>query len=50
MAEDKYTFDADTRVNKTQAKWQLHQRKAARRNIMNYKPKKKRKGRYCWLT
>ena len=23
MAEDKYTFDVDTRVNKTQVKWQL---------------------------
>ncbi len=45
MAEDKYTFDVDTRVNKTQVKMaveEIFNVKVASVNIMNYKPKKKR--------
>lgn len=43
MAEDKYTFDVDTRVNKTQVKMaveEIFNVKVASVNIMNYKPKK----------
>lgn len=47
MAEDKYTFDVDTRVNKTQVKMaveEIFNVKVASVNIMNYKPKKKTYG------
>lgn len=43
MAEDKYTFDVDTRVNKTQVKIaveEIFDVKVESVNIMNYKPKK----------
>ena len=43
MAEDKYTFDVDTRVNKTQVKIaveEIFDVKVDSVNIMNYKPKK----------
>ena len=43
MAEDKYTFDVDTRVNKTQVKMaveEIFDVKVDSVNIMNYKPKK----------
>lgn len=53
MAEDKYTFDVDTRVNKTQVKMaveEIFNVKVASVNIMNYKPKKKRMGRYQGYT
>ena len=48
MAEDKYTFDVDTRANKTQVKIaveEIFDVKVANVNIINYKPKKKRMGR-----
>ena len=53
MAEEKYTFDVDTRVNKTQVKdavEEIFDVKVANVNIMNYKPKKKRMGRYQGYT
>lgn len=43
MAEDKYTFDVDTRANKTQVKIaveEIFDVKVANVNIINYKPKK----------
>ncbi|WP_281199805.1 50S ribosomal protein L23 [Staphylococcus schleiferi] len=49
MAEDKYTFDVDVRANKTQVKKaveEIFEVKVANVNIINYKPKKKRMGRY----
>lgn len=49
MAEDKYTFDVDTRANKTQVKIaveEIFDVKVDSVNIINYKPKKKRMGRY----
>ena len=49
MAEDKYTFDVDTRANKTQVKIaveEIFDVKVDNVNIINYKPKKKRMGRY----
>ncbi|HCW9060751.1 TPA: 50S ribosomal protein L23 [Staphylococcus aureus] len=48
-----YTFDVDTRVNKTQVKMaveEIFNVKVASVNIMNYKPKKKRMGRYQGYT
>ena len=53
MAEDKYTFDVDTRVKKTQVKItveEIFDEKVESVNIMNYKPKKKRMGRYQGYT
>ena len=53
MAEDKYTFDVDTLVNKTQVKIaveEIFDVKVESVNIMNYKPKKKRMGRYQGYT
>ncbi len=53
MAEDKYTCDVDTRVNKTQEKMaveEIYNVKVAGVNIMKYKPKKKRMGRYQGYT
>lgn len=43
MAEDKYTFDVDTRANKTQVKIaveEIFDVKVESVNIINYKPKK----------
>ncbi|AKS66497.1 50S ribosomal protein L23 [Staphylococcus schleiferi] len=53
MAEDKYTFDVDVRANKTQVKKaveEIFEVKVANVNIINYKPKKKRMGRYQGYT
>jgi large subunit ribosomal protein L23 len=53
MAEDKYTFDVDTRANKTQVKIaveEIFDVKVDKVNIINYKPKKKRMGRYQGYT
>ncbi|KIX91092.1 MULTISPECIES: 50S ribosomal protein L23 [Staphylococcus] len=53
MAEDKYTFDVDVRANKTQVKTaveEIFDVKVANVNIINYKPKKKRMGRYQGYT
>ncbi|MDO5375337.1 50S ribosomal protein L23 [Staphylococcus rostri] len=53
MAEDKYTFDVDVRANKTQVKTaveEIFDVKVDKVNIINYKPKKKRMGRYQGYT
>lgn len=53
MAEDKYTFDVDTRANKIQVKIaveEIFDVKVDSVNIINYKPKKKRMGRYQGYT
>ena len=53
MAEEKYTFDVDTRANKTQVKIaveKIFDVKVDSVNIINYKPKKKRMGRYQGYT
>lgn len=53
MAEDKYTFDVDARANKTQVKIaveEIFDVKVDSVNIINYKPKKKRMGRYQGYT
>ncbi|EGQ4452008.1 50S ribosomal protein L23 [Staphylococcus pseudintermedius] len=53
MAEDKYTFDVDVRANKTEVKKaveEIFEVKVANINIINYKPKKKRMGRYQGYT
>lgn len=53
MAEDKYTFDVDVRANKTHVKIaveEIFDVKVANVNIINYKPKKKRMGRYQGYT
>ncbi|GEP80030.1 50S ribosomal protein L23 [Staphylococcus carnosus] len=53
MAENKYTFDVDTRANKTQVKIaveEIFDVKVDKINIINYKPKKKRMGRYQGYT
>ncbi|MCD8925355.1 MULTISPECIES: 50S ribosomal protein L23 [Staphylococcus] len=53
MAEDKYTFDVDIRANKTQVKIaveEIFDVKVDSVNIINYKPKKKRMGRYQGYT
>ncbi|WP_105995507.1 50S ribosomal protein L23 [Staphylococcus agnetis] len=53
MAKDKYTFDVDVRANKTQVKIaveEIFDVKVANVNIINYKPKKKRMGRYQGYT
>ncbi|OHR58202.1 50S ribosomal protein L23 [Staphylococcus sp. HMSC061G12] len=52
-AEDKYTFDVDTRANKTQVKIaveEIFDVKVDKVNIVNYKAKKKRMGRYQGYT
>lgn len=51
--ENKYTFDVDTRANKTQVKIaveEIFDVKVDKVNIINYKPKKKRMGRYQGYT
>jgi len=53
MAEKKYTFDDDVRANKTEVKdaiEKIFDVKVEKVNIMNYKGKFKRVGRYSGLT
>ena len=53
ITEDKYTFDVDTRANKTQVKIaveEIFDVKVDKVNIVNYKAKKKRMGRYQGYT
>ena len=53
MAERKYTFEVDTRANKTQVKDAVEEVfgvDVERVNIMNYKGKFKRMGRYGGYT
>lgn len=53
MAQDKYTFDVDTRANKTQIKIAIEDIfnvKVDKVNVINYKAKKKRVGRYNGYT
>jgi len=53
MADEKYTFDVDTRANKTQIKIAIEEIfnvKVDKVNVMNYKAKKKRVGRYTGYT
>ena len=53
MAQDKYTFDVDTRANKTQIKIAIEDIfdvKVDKVNVMNYKAKKKRVGRHSGYT
>lgn len=53
MAEQKYTFDVDTRANKTEVKDAVESIfgvKVAKVNIMNYKGKMKRVGKFSGLT
>ncbi|WP_020006867.1 50S ribosomal protein L23 [Salinicoccus albus] len=53
MSEDKYTFDVDLKANKTQVKHAIEEIfdvTVSKVNIMNYKPKKKRMGRYEGFT
>ena len=52
MAEKKYTFEVDTRANKTQVKDAVEEIfgvKVEKVNIMNYKGKFKRMGKFRWL-
>ncbi|MFC5559512.1 50S ribosomal protein L23 [Ureibacillus thermophilus] len=53
MAEKKYTFEVDLRANKTQVKDAVEEIfgvKVAKVNIMNYKGKVKRVGKFQGLT
>ena len=53
MAEKKYTFEVDVRANKTQVKdavQEIFGVNVEKVNIMNYKGKFKRVGRYSGLT
>lgn len=53
MQMDKYTFDVDVKANKTQVKKAIEEIfdvTVDKVNIMNYKPKKKRMGRYEGYT
>ncbi|WP_044895194.1 50S ribosomal protein L23 [Bacillus alveayuensis] len=53
MAEKKYTFEVDVKANKTEVKDAVEAIfgvKVAKVNIMNYKGKFKRVGRYSGLT
>ncbi|KRF49542.1 50S ribosomal protein L23 [Bacillus sp. Soil531] len=53
MDEKKYTFDVDVRANKTEVKdaiEKIFDVKVEKVNIMNYKGKFKRVGRYSGLT
>ncbi|MEH7223775.1 50S ribosomal protein L23 [Bacillus timonensis] len=53
MAEKKYTFDVDVKSNKTEVKDAIEQIfgvKVEKVNIMNYKGKFKRVGRYSGYT
>ncbi|MGF2614150.1 50S ribosomal protein L23 [Rossellomorea vietnamensis] len=53
MADKKYTFEVDTRANKTQVKDSVEEIfgvKVAKVNVMNYKGKFKRMGRHAGYT
>ena len=53
MAEKKYTFEVDTRANKTQVKHAVQEIfgvKVEKVNIMNYKGKFKRMGKHAGYT
>ncbi|TDL30550.1 50S ribosomal protein L23 [Jeotgalibacillus sp. S-D1] len=53
MGEKKYTFEVDTRANKTQVKHAIEEVfgvDVSKVNIMNYKGKYKRMGRYAGYT
>ncbi|WP_026693323.1 50S ribosomal protein L23 [Peribacillus kribbensis] len=53
MADKKYTFEVDVRANKTQVKdavQEIFDVQVAKVNIMNYKGKFKRMGRYAGYT
>ncbi|GLY12784.1 50S ribosomal protein L23 [Bacillus badius] len=53
MADKKYTFEVDVKANKTQVKDAIEEIfgvKVAKVNIMNYKGKFKRMGRYAGYT
>ncbi|RIW29988.1 50S ribosomal protein L23 [Bacillus salacetis] len=53
MADKKYTFEVDTRANKTQVKDAVEEIfgvKVAKVNVMNYKGKFKRMGRHAGYT
>ncbi|GMB10003.1 large subunit ribosomal protein L23 [Thermolongibacillus altinsuensis] len=53
MAQKKYTFEVDVKANKTEVKDAIEAIfgvKVAKVNIMNYKGKVKRVGRYSGLT
>lgn len=53
MAEKKYTFEVDTRANKTQVKHaveEIFDVKVEKVNVLNYKGKFKRVGRYGGYT
>lgn len=53
MAERKYTFEVDVRANKTQVKDAVEEVfgvKVEKVNVMNYKGKFKRMGRYAGYT
>ncbi|WP_064091217.1 50S ribosomal protein L23 [Rossellomorea aquimaris] len=53
MSEKKYTFEVDTRANKTQVKdavEEIFDVKVDKVNIMNYKGKFKRMGRHAGYT
>ncbi|WP_198508560.1 50S ribosomal protein L23 [Bacillus xiapuensis] len=53
MVDKKYTFEVDVRANKTQVKDAVEEIfgvKVAKVNIMNYKGKFKRMGRYAGYT
>ena len=53
MAEKKYTFEVDTRANKTQVKQAVQEIfgvKVEKVNIMNYKGKFKRMGKHAGYT
>ncbi|MDQ0215712.1 large subunit ribosomal protein L23 [Oikeobacillus pervagus] len=53
MADKKYTFEVDVRANKTQVKDAIEEVfgvKVAKVNVMNYKGKFKRMGRYAGYT
>ena len=52
MAEKKYTFEVDVKANKTQVKDAVEEIfgvKVEKVNIMNYKGKFKRMGKFRWL-
>ncbi|WP_163655183.1 50S ribosomal protein L23 [Listeria sp. PSOL-1] len=53
LDDKKYTFEVDTRATKTQVKYaieEIFEVKVSKVNIMNYKGKKKRMGRYAGYT
>lgn len=53
LMESKYTFNVDVRANKTQIKKAVEEIfgvTVAKVNVMNYKPKFKRRGKYAGYT